>query len=102
MTGLIALRANINEALRAVSARRRSQRGNLDCFAKIKTLPRNDNILRRHSRESGNPVAFDFFCKALNSKWIPAYAGMTEWGMLVYLTMGFICKFLFKHLKESN
>ena len=32
----------------------------------------------RHSRESGNPVAFDFvFCKFLNSKWIPAFAGMT-------------------------
>ena len=31
-------------------------RRNLDCFASA----RNDNSLYRHSRESGNPVAFDF------------------------------------------
>ena len=55
-------------------------------------IPRKDNFLYRHSREGGNPAAFDFFCRFRNSKWIPAFAGMTSVKRLLYAKKSSVCK----------
>ena len=73
LSSLLASAASLN--LKVSLRRNRPLRG-LSCQRAVSG--RDANTALRHSRAGGNPVAFDFvFCKFLNSKWIPAYAGMT-------------------------